>query len=339
MTRAICGLLLLPLALACGDKADDSGGGTGDGGGAGDGGTGDGGVDSTPLDPSFFADSPVLVSATLVDCTLEDGSAATCHALVFDSNPVTGGPFCPETIDDVGGVGVYDGPTDPGFQLLARPLWEAMEADGYDIVNPDGTIVVEEVTTGAGGGPMMPTPGGAACLEAAADDSLRLRFLVPAEPRVAASPEPVDSVELVGVALDGAPMNGEPPSVVDNGGKIPALDPCGGHHDPVGYYHWHLGPEGADTVLDAHGITAVRCTQVDQDAAALVGFARDGYPLYGARDADGSLPADLDACRGHQGTTADFPGGVYHYHLSADAAPNLPTCLVGVAAAGSFGLE
>jgi hypothetical protein len=44
---------------------------------------------------------------------------------------------------------------------------------------------------------------------------------------------------------------------------------------------------------------------------------RDGYPLYGRHDADGSTPANLDASGGHVGTTPDSPStAVYHYHVN-----------------------
>lgn len=93
-----------------------------------------------------------LQSFALVDCTLENGSSTSCYRLVFSSNPVADGPYCPETIDDIGGVGIYDGATNPGFQVLKRSLWEAMEADGYDIVDDEGNITIED--PGAGQFPM-----------------------------------------------------------------------------------------------------------------------------------------------------------------------------------------
>ena len=165
--------LILLTVLACTDKDDSST--TGD--------TADTADTSAPtgavLDPSFFADSPALISAELVECELEDGTIADCYALTFSANPVEGGPYCPETVDDVGGLGVYDGPTDPGLRVLDAALWEDMAADGYDVVDADGNVTISAPP--AGGGP-PPTPAAEgpepSCLQVTPDDTLTLRFLI-----------------------------------------------------------------------------------------------------------------------------------------------------------------
>ena len=277
-----------------------------------------------------------LQSFAMVDCTLENGSSTTCYQLVFSSNPVADGPYCPETIDDIGGVGIYDGATNPGFQVLKRSLWEAMEADGYDIVDEDGNINIEDPGAGMGS-------GGAACLEASPDDGLELTFLLPVSPELLSTPDQLDIVENLGVSLDGIPLTGDPPSVTQGppgmgggSGSIPSIDPCGGHVDPFGYYHLHFVPEEMNSVLAAYDLTEVSCTNFAQSTTALVGFAKDGYPIYASQDTDGTLPADLDSCNGHTAATADYPDGTYHYHASGTEAPNVPPCLVGAAATDAF---
>ncbi len=74
---------------------------------------------------------------------------------------------------------------------------------------------------------------------------------------------------------------------------------------------------------------------LDQDAAALFGYAFDAYPMYGTVDADGTGPADLDECHGHTGPTEEHPEEIYHYHATMEF-PNLPACLTGVVAEGNF---
>jgi hypothetical protein len=89
-----------------------------------------------------------------------------------------------------------------------------------------------------------------------------------------------------------------------------SFDRCGGHPNDTGY-HYHSEP-----------------LAISQDDARLVGVLRDGYPIYGRRDADGSLPT-LDARGGHTGVTVDSPGApVYHYHLNRQVSST----------AGSLGL-
>ena len=94
------------------------------------------------LDPELFNSTNFVVSAQLVDCQLENGSNTKCYELTFISNGVPDdGPFCPATQDDIGGMGIYDGATNPGFQVMKKALFQAMEADGYDILILQGIFV------------------------------------------------------------------------------------------------------------------------------------------------------------------------------------------------------
>ncbi len=287
----------------------------------------------------------LLENVSLVTATLTDGTTAECYQLVFKSNPVANGPYCPETIDDIGGLGIYDGATNPGFQVMKAELWNAMEADGYDIVDADGNITISD----PGAGP-APSLGGGSCLEATPDNNLRLTFLIPAVPKNGTSNDVINIVENLGVSKDGIPLTGHPPSATQgppgmsgggpgNVAAIPAIDPCGGHMDPFGYYHLHFGAEEMNNVLLANDITEVSCTNFTQNTSVFIGYAKDGYPIYASEDLDGTLPSDLDECQGHTLATADYPDGVYHYHVSNTAAPNLPQCLKGVAAQNSFTYE
>ena len=284
--------------------------------------------------------SSSLVSFETVSATLEDGTTAPCFRLTFSSNPIEGGPFCPSTINDVAGMGFYDGATNTGLRVFAAQLLNDIEADGYDMVQDDGTVNVDDFSGTA-------SREVSNCLVAPPDNSLKLVFLIPAVPKLAASNNVIEEVELVGLSLAGVPLNGEPPSAINGpvrggpGGtstqiQFPSVDPCGGHHDPAGYYHWHLVPEVANRVLTANGITEIACTQVPQaSAVTLFGFAKDGYPIY----AYPTEPTDLDDCGGRTAATDEYPDGVYHYVASTTRAPNMPLCLKGVAARNSFSYE
>lgn len=288
------------------------------------------------IDESFF-NTTSLISYEKVDCTLEDGSSGECYRLVFSSNPVENGPYCPETINDIGGLGIYDGASNPGFQVMKADLFNAMEADGYDIVDDNGNINIDDFNSG----PAL--EGLAYCLEAAPDNDLQITFLIPATPVFASSNNTIDTVELIGVSIDGVPINGDPPSVVNGpgmpgiaGGNIPSIDPCGGHHDPAGYYHWHFVAETMNQVLDANNVDDVSCTLINQvSGTKLIGFAKDGFPIY-AYEVE---PTDLDECGGRTAETTDFPDGVYHYVASNTDAPNVPKCLKGVAANNNFSFQ
>lgn len=310
--NCICASTLLVAGMACSpDESLDTVSGT------------DTVLGNNPTLPELFANSLFTVSPQTVTCDLDNGSSTDCYEVSFTNYQESTGPFCPPTIDDIGGVGIYDGATNPGFQVLKRELWESMEADGWDIVDDDGNISYN-------GG-----MGAATCLEMGLQD-LTVTFLIPAVPQVLTTPNDIDIVELFGVALhDGMPLTGHPPSVTDGppmpnaqGGGIPSLDPCGGHADPAGYWHWHFTPENTQSVLDGFGITDVACTDIPQKTEGLVGFAKDGYPIYSPLS-DGSIPEGLDDCNGKFGVTDDYPDGVYHYYALHHSAPNLPTCIVG----------
>lgn len=86
------------------------------------------------------------------------------------------------------------------------------------------------------------------------------------------------------------------------------MDACGGHAMP---YHYH---------------TDLRCSYVQSSSlhAPLLGFANDGYGLYGLNETGTEMPEDLDACNGHFGLVpADNELGIaastvpiYHYHTT-----------------------
>lgn len=285
------------------------------------------------VDPSFFDEASMAADPELVDCTLEDGTAARCWELTFWSVPdsVTLGPFCPTTIDDPdGGIWVWDGAdgVESGLYKLNEAFWELMESAGYDFVEDDGAILITDPGAGA-----PPTGDGAtsSCLEATPAD-FAITYQVPLTPSDLDEPEGLGTVGHVGVAVDGVSIFADAPSVQDTG-NLPALDPCGGHVDPNGYYHWHFVSDSIQELLDRAGADAT-CDQ-EQDAAALFAFAYDGYPLYGPADQDGTVPDDLDECDGHVAPTEQFPDAVYHYHATPDA-PNLPPCLIGAVADEHF---
>lgn len=291
-----------------------------------------------------------LVSATTTSCTLSNGSSTTCCKLTFKSNQVTdNGPFCPTTVGGAGGLGMYNGAgsaAGTGNNALYdmennanntnTNLWNAMETGGssYNITSSadglSGTISVLDPATGTGVG------GNKYCLQATANDNLTVTYTIPLTPVALGSDDTISTVENIGISLDGIPITGDPPTVTStqNNGSIPSLDDCGGHHDPTGYYHWHFVAESIQTILTANagnGFTA-SCTNMTQSASALVGFAKDGYPIYAYQDSDGSTPGDLDSCSGHTKATTEYPSGTYHYHAKSSTArtsTNLPGCVKG----------
>lgn len=121
---------------------------------------------------------------------------------------------------------------------------------------------------------------------------------------------------------------------------------CHGHSGPGGEYHYHADancihwhPQGEQTWLNY----SMESSRTVTEHSPIIGFALDGYPIYGFvgwdengeasemtssyRLKDGETGyngiddyeyvaelGELDSCNGHYGATPDWPEGIYHYH-------------------------
>lgn len=123
---------------------------------------------------------------------------------------------------------------------------------------------------------------------------------IPTNPAEASTKE-ATSLGPIGMALNGVAIynDREGGNVAIEANTLTTFDRGGGHSGPGGLYHYHF--DGDFT---------------SYDDANLIGFLRDGFPIYGRRDPDGSYPSNLDTDGGHVGTTADFATAIYHYHTS-----------------------
>jgi hypothetical protein len=87
-------------------------------------------------------------------------------------------------------------------------------------------------------------------------------------------------------------------------------DSCGGHPQMQGIYHYHSIP------------SCLTAGESPKKASGLVGYALDGYPIFGPRGPHGTLltDADLDACHGR--TSRVFFEGrwqrIYHYSATLE---------------------
>lgn len=74
--------------------------------------------------------------------------------------------------------------------------------------------------------------------------------------------------------------------------------------------------------------------QVDQPngPSHIIGYAFDGFPIYGDRDRSGQPvnPATLDEFNGIDSPTPEFPSGIYHYvMLDVPSVQSTIRCLHG----------
>lgn len=128
-------------------------------------------------------------------------------------------------------------------------------------------------------------------------------FKIPVKPAKAAA---VTATPLgaIGVSLNGVPFYNQyagPSQPLT--GEVVSFDQSWGHPAPGGRYHYHVEP--------LH-LTTVKVTK-----SSLLGFLLDGFPVYGPEENGSAVTnAMLDACHGHTHATADFPNGIYHYHIT-----------------------
>lgn len=108
----------------------------------------------------------------------------------------------------------------------------------------------------------------------------------------------------MGVSLNGVPLfNQYAAGRTTLTGEINSFDQYGGHPAQAGDYHYHLEPTFLTT---------------NKGKDVLLGFLLDGYPVYGPMENNKTITnADLDAYHGHSHATADYPNGIYHYHITA----------------------
>lgn len=86
--------------------------------------------------------------------------------------------------------------------------------------------------------------------------------------------------------------------------EINSFDQWLGHPTGFDMYHYHIEP----TYLTS---------EYGEDA--FLGLLADGFPVYGPLENGNTITnADLDVYHGHVGVTADFPDGIYHYHITSE---------------------
>ena len=114
---------------------------------------------------------------------------------------------------------------------------------------------------------------------------------------------------VVGLMLNGVPIFGNFAAPGDDiFREALTFDRCAGHPQMTGMYHSHSEP-----------------WSITNDDANFLGVMRDGYPIYGRRDADGTVPT-LDANGGHSSVTSDSPTtATYHYHVNQQTSTTAGT--------------
>lgn len=105
----------------------------------------------------------------------------------------------------------------------------------------------------------------------------------------------------IGVGINGVPFYNPYNAEGQDAAKNEVFDDCCGHPDPMGRYHYHIYPKCIHTSF----------SDPEKEHSPLIGYAFDGYAIFGPNGDGGKAPADLDECNGHTDATRG-----YHYHVT-----------------------
>jgi hypothetical protein len=151
----------------------------------------------------------------------------------------------------------------------------------------------------------------------------KFTFRLPLEPQLA---DEITRLPMgpIGTALNGVvffnPFEMEGMNAVEGYTEV-WLDSCCGHPQQTGVYHYHKYPSCVKSPFSDDG----------KQHSPIIGFAFDGFPVYGPYEAADSKAKDLtggqalDACNGHQ----DDERG-YHYHVTPGRFPYILGGYAGV---------
>lgn len=128
-------------------------------------------------------------------------------------------------------------------------------------------------------------------------------FKIPLNPQVS-NTHAATPLGAMGVAINGIPLYNQyaaPNTPLTS--EVLSFDKYFGHPTATGSYHYHVEPLY---------LTTVKVTK-----SSLLGFLLDGFPVYGPEENGAAVTnAMLDGYHGHTGITADYPNGIYHYHIN-----------------------
>lgn len=285
--------------------------------------------DSTTVnvDSSYFIEGNVTIE--LVQMTLSNGQVADCYAITNSNStsiPVEHdmGPWCPESIDDLGedAGGIW---LDNGIVYNVDGDFLKNLADFYDDSNwkiyDEETDTYNVITTREGceqaAQPEVPEEYNNFCVQCLPewyeDDDLTHTYYIPVTPVKLDESQVANGTR--GLALNGVIFEGPAPvEAILSAYTIAAFDNAGGHINPFEGYHYHTSTGMSKTI------------EQDDEHTGMIGYALDGFGMYEQTvdSEENEADLDLDDCRGHED---DLRG--YHYHVSAPGVNEFIPCFYG----------
>ncbi|QFR39438.1 YHYH protein [Candidatus Gracilibacteria bacterium 28_42_T64] len=151
-------------------------------------------------------------------------------------------------------------------------------------------------------------------------DDYKIYYSLPANPKIAGSASCV-GMGTIGISTTGVALFNGLDAVGRDAVAHEIQDNCEGHPERDGVYHYHnIGSCLEDSVEDT-----------TNGSAKLVGYALDGFGIYGNQEDGKNLTNDdLDECHGHSHTISwdGTDKKIYHYHATANY-PYMVGCFKG----------
>lgn len=274
-----------------------------------------------PVNTDYFISENILDGIKKETIEL-NGVETLCYVFTTNSRATEHqmGPWCPRHIEDgmdKAGIWFEDGKVyDVSGHFIAK-LAEFYSDDKWELFRADGTIKVtetEEECLGAAK-PDVEEEYQNYCVECLPEffKNQETTFVIPVTPKYLNSTQSFGRGG-IGVAFNG--VNFDPPApthAILAAHTIAPLDDHGGHVNPHGGYHYHAVTGSIKEIeqTDTH--------------APMIGYAVDGFAIYGLLDKNGKAPTDLDECGGH----FDDQRG-YHYHAGEPGGNQILKCLHGL---------
>lgn len=273
--------------------------------------------DAAQLDQikAMFDPASIVAGPTVVDCKLSGGTDTTCFSITVKSSLEQNemGPWCPRNISDgpdVSGIWLRDGvvyDADGAFVQNLSTFYDDPEWQMFDPATGAVNVTDSKQSCAAAARPDVDPAYNNYCVECSTsymEAEAQVTYVIPIHPVEAASFVPLSPFAGIGIAFNGIKFDAPAPQdAILDAHTLAPFDDCGGHVNLHVGYHYHAvtgcSPEIA--VIEGH--------------APMIGIAMDGHPLMARLNPDGSEPADLDTCRGHE---SDGLG--YHYHVNQPGA-------------------
>ena len=272
-----------------------------------------------------FEPDSIIGTPFIVDCKLSGGTETSCVSITLQPAPanMTIGPWCPRNINDgpeKSGIWLESGKVydaDGDFIKKLATFYKDDKWEMFDSITGAINVTDSKVSCQAAARPDVDPKYQNYCVECQVshmEEGASMTYVIPISAVKASKPSQRVGFSGVGLAFSGARLDASAPThAILAAHTLAPFDDCGGHVNLHAGYH-------------IHAVTGdcLKAVPVEQNHAAAIGIAMDGFPLHNRLNFDGSEAADLDVCGGHE-----FGELGYHYHVSEPGKNAIIACHVG----------